>query len=161
MTSVGATTSIPETSAFFSSGGFSDVFLRPSYQSAAVSAYLARLGTTNAGLFNASGRAFPDLAAQGTDFEVFVGGQAFLISGTSCSSPLVAAMLALVNARLPRPLGFVNPLLYGAAAQAGVFNDVATGSNPGCGTAGFPALEGWDPVRATAVWCCAALTRLG
>lgn len=148
MTSVGATTDIPETSAFFSSGGFSNVFARPAYQAQAVAAYLKRLGTTNAGLFNTTGRAFPDVAAQGTDFEVFVGQQPFLISGTSCSSPLFAAMVSLVNAELlsagKRPLGFLNPFLYGAAA--GAFSDITTGSNPGCGTNGFPALEGWDPV---------------
>jgi tripeptidyl-peptidase-1 len=24
--------------------------------------------------------------------------------------------------------------------------DVTKGNNPGCGTAGFPAVEGWDPL---------------
>ena len=28
----------------------------------------------------------------------------------------------------------------------GSFNDVKTGSNPGCGTPGFPTAPGWDPV---------------
>lgn len=26
-----------------------------------------------------------------------------------------------------------------------MFNDVKDGSNPGCGTVGFPAASGWDP----------------
>jgi tripeptidyl-peptidase-1 len=27
-----------------------------------------------------------------------------------------------------------------------VFNDITQGSNPGCGTQGFSAAKGWDPV---------------
>ena len=26
-------------------------------------------------------------------------------------------------------------------------NDIASGKNPGCGTEGFEAVRGWDPVR--------------
>ena len=29
---------------------------------------------------------------------------------------------------------------------ANIFNDVTEGDNPGCGTRGFPAAPGWDPV---------------
>ena len=29
---------------------------------------------------------------------------------------------------------------------AGVFNDITNGTNPGCGTDGFPTATGWDPV---------------
>jgi len=41
------------------------------------------------------------------------------------------------------PLGFLNPFLY---ANPDAFNDITTGSNPGCGTNGFEAAPGWDPV---------------
>ena len=49
------------------------------------------------------------------------------------------------------PRACLNPLLYQAAAAAGAgaaapFFDVVTGSNPGCGTSGFHASPGWDPV---------------
>lgn len=27
-----------------------------------------------------------------------------------------------------------------------VFNDITSGNNPGCGTNGFTATQGWDPV---------------
>jgi len=37
----------------------------------------------------------------------------------------------------------VNPVLY---ANPQVLNDVVNGGNPGCGTDGFQAVEGWDPV---------------
>ena len=65
-TAVGATTGTgPETAASLSAGGFSNFFSQPAYQSSAVSAYLQRLGSTNSGLFNSSGRAYPDVSAQG------------------------------------------------------------------------------------------------
>ncbi|CAL1707451.1 unnamed protein product [Somion occarium] len=147
MTSVGATTSVPETSASFSSGGFSNVFAQPSYQSSAVSAYLTRLGNTNAGKFTPTGRAFPDVAAVGDNVEIVFQGQAGLVAGTSCSSPIFASIISLINDRLiaagKSPLGFLNPFLY---ANPGAFNDITTGSNPGCNTNGFPATTGWDPV---------------
>ncbi|KAI0291167.1 family S53 protease [Multifurca ochricompacta] len=150
MTSVGGTTGIgPEVSASFSSGGFSNFFATPSYQSAAVSAYLTRLGSTNSGLFNASGRAFPDISAQGENVEIFNSGREGLVAGTSCSSPIFAAIIALLNDLLiaagKPPLGFLNPFLYSAAGTAAL-TDITSGSNPGCGTNGFPATPGWDPV---------------
>ncbi|KAI0675069.1 family S53 protease [Trametes maxima] len=148
MTSVGATTGVPETSASFSSGGFSNFFAQPSYQASAVSTFLNALGNTNSGKFNRSGRAFPDVAAQGDNVEIVVGGQFGLVAGTSCSSPIFASVVSLLNDELAAqgksPLGFLNPFLYSTGAAA--LNDITTGSNPGCNTNGFPARAGWDPV---------------
>jgi len=47
-----------------------------------------------------------------------------------------------------KPLGFVNPLLYKAAAITAVraFYDVVTGNNGYEDCAGFDAVPGWDPV---------------
>ncbi|KAJ7436000.1 family S53 protease-like protein [Mycena galericulata] len=144
VTSVGGTSGIIETAASFSSGGFSNYFGIPSYQSTAVAAYLNTLGSTNSGRFNRSGRGFPDLSAQATNFEI-VG----TVDGTSSSSPTVAAIIALLNDELiavgQPPLGFLNPLLYSAAGTAAL-NDIKTGDNPGCNTNGFPATTGWDPL---------------
>lgn len=150
MTSVGATTGIsPETAADFSSGGFSNIFAQPSYQASAVSAFLTELGSTNAGLFNSSGRAFPDISAQGENVEIVVGGETGTVAGTSCSSPIFASVISLLNDRLitagKSPLGFLNPFIYSEAGAAAL-NDITTGSNPGCNTNGFPAVTGWDPV---------------
>lgn len=50
---------------FVSGGGFSNIFARPSYQDAAVSAYLKKLGNKYEGFYNKSGRAYPDMAAIG------------------------------------------------------------------------------------------------
>ncbi|KAJ7457652.1 peptidase S8/S53 domain-containing protein [Mycena galericulata] len=136
MTSVGAVSGIPpsETAASFSSGGFSNVFTQPSYQTTAVQAYLTALGTTNAGKFTPTGRAYPDVSSQGVDFDIENGGKLEGVSGTSCSSPSFASVIGLINDRLiaagKAPLGFLNPL----------------GHNTGCNTNGFPAKAGWDPV---------------
>ncbi|EIW76284.1 tripeptidyl peptidase A [Coniophora puteana RWD-64-598 SS2] len=148
VTTVGATQNVPEVAASFSGGGFSNIFARPSYQDDAVSAFLTGLGDTYAGLYNASGRAYPDVSAQGVNFDIVLGGSHTGVSGTSCSSPAFAGVVALVNdARVAAgkaTLGFLNPLLYGAGA--GAFNDITSGNNPGCGTEGFSAGTGWDPV---------------
>ena len=42
-------------------------------------------------------------------------------------------------------LGFLNPWLYRNGALS--LNDIKSGFNPGCGTDGFEANAGWDPVR--------------
>ncbi len=40
-------------------------------------------------------------------------------------------------------MGFINPVLY---ANPQVLNDITSGTNPGCGTDGFTAVPGWDPL---------------
>jgi tripeptidyl-peptidase-1 len=100
-----------------------------------------------ANLFNASGRGFPDVAAYGENVTIITGGQLAPVAGTSCATPIFASVIALLNDRLiaagRSPLGFLNPWLY---ANAHGLTDITDGSNPGCGTMGFPAAVGWDPV---------------
>jgi tripeptidyl-peptidase I len=57
-------------------------------------------------------------------------------------------MVALVNDRLiaaGKPaLGFLNPFLYN---NTQIFTDITAGlPNAGCGTGGFNAIVGWDPI---------------
>ena len=149
LTSVGATTGIsPETAASLSGGGFSNIFARPSYQDNAVTTYLNALGTTYSGKYNQTGRAYPDVSTQGQHYVIVANSTGWLVDGTSASSPTFAGVIALLNnARIAAGkslLGFLNPALY---ANPGIFNDITSGSNPGCGTDGFPARAGWDPVR--------------
>ncbi|KAL9114175.1 MAG: hypothetical protein Q9227_001947 [Pyrenula ochraceoflavens] len=165
VTSVGATRYVePEVAVSFSSGGFSDRFPRPSYQDAAVSAYLEGLGDTFAGLYNPEGRGFPDVAAQGVNFAVFDKGRSVGISGTSASAPAFAGIVADLNSvRLSAgmsPLGFLNPWLYGTASTG--FTDIVNGGSTGCTgvdqysglttpivpNASWKAVSGWDPVTA-------------
>jgi tripeptidyl-peptidase-1 len=144
-----------------SGGGFSSTSPQPAYQTGAVDAYLN--GSTgaqmpNAKNFNAAGRGYPDVAALAPDYYIAVNGQIGSASGTSCATPVVAGMLALLNAdraaRGQPNVGFANPLLYrlwaGAGnAAGGLFNDVTVGNNrcseAGCHCKqGFDAAKGWD-----------------
>ncbi|KAJ7780215.1 peptidase S8/S53 domain-containing protein [Mycena maculata] len=148
VTAVGGTTKVnPEVAVDFSGGGFSRYFAQPSYQTAAVSPFLTGLGTKFAGLYNATGRAYPDVAAAAEGFQVVISGRTESVAGTSCSSPTFAGVIALLNDFLisegKAPLGFLNPLIYTIPSG---FNDIVSGSNPGCGQAGFTAGVGWDPV---------------
>jgi tripeptidyl-peptidase-1 len=153
VTSVGSVKGIsPEVASGFSSGGFSNYFSQPSYQSSAVSSYLTSLGSTNEGLYIANGRAGPDVAAQGQSIPIFTEGGLALDQGTSASSPIFASMISLVNDRLiaaGKPaLGFLNPFIY---ANPHAFFDIINGSTPGAfpadcpQSAGWSAQAGWDP----------------
>ncbi|KAF8257822.1 subtilisin-like protein [Lactarius quietus] len=149
VTSVGGTIDhSPEAAVAFSSGGFSNYFRRQPYQDEAVAGYLQYLGNQYAGLYNVSSRAFPDISAQAYKFRYIFNGQHMYFYGTSCSSPAAAAVISLYNDyRISHgipALGFLNPWLYGGG-YAG-FNDIKSGSNPGCGTRGFSAIAGWDPI---------------
>ncbi|KAJ7052629.1 family S53 protease [Mycena amicta] len=119
----------------------------PDYQADAVAAFLKAQGTTNKGLFNASGRGYPDVSAQGENVQIVSGGTKEGVDGTSCSSPIFASVIGLINDQLIAagnpPLGFLNPWLY---ANPDMLNDVTTGSNPGCSAKGFSAVSGWDAV---------------
>ena len=63
----------------------------------------------------------------------------------------MAGIISLLNDyrlfRGKKPFGFLNPWLYGVGLAG--LNDIDEGSNPGCGTEGFKAVTGWDPVRPT------------
>ncbi|KAJ7089878.1 peptidase S8/S53 domain-containing protein [Mycena belliarum] len=148
VTTVGGTTRVPEVAVSFSGGGFSRYFAQPSYQAASVAPFLKNLGTKFSGLFNATGRAYPDVSAAANGFQVVIGGRTTSVGGTSASSPTVAGVVALLNDFLisegKPPLGFLNPLIYSTAKTG--FNDITSGSNPGCGQTGFTAGAGWDPV---------------
>lgn len=65
VTAVGGTVNVTEQAVFFSGGGFSRLFPQPSYQKTAVKGFLKSLGSEFKGLFNAGGRGYPDVAAQG------------------------------------------------------------------------------------------------
>ncbi|KAK4502120.1 hypothetical protein PRZ48_005543 [Zasmidium cellare] len=153
VTAVGGTRNIPdevvtwdETNSYVSGGGLSNYFPRPSYQDAVVERYLDEIGDLHAGLYNRSGRAFPDLAAQGYKYQIVYAGMTTFFGGTSAAAPAVAGVLTNVNDALLAagrpPLGFLNPWLYKNGRRA--FNDVKGGNIWGCNTSGFPAKEGWD-----------------
>jgi tripeptidyl-peptidase I len=134
----------------YSGGGFSNYFPRPDYQKAQVDAYLKNYPPSYASdIWNSSSRAFPDISANGANYVVAVDGAFSRVFGTSASAPVVGAMITNINdARLAigkKSLGFINPALY-SAKFASAYNDITNGTNPGCGTQGFNATKGWDPV---------------
>ena len=160
VTSVGATQVVPGASVtapeqacetvIYSGGGFSNVFPIPSYQSAAVAAYFETSGleyTPTQYNNSQTVRGFPDISANGADYVIAIGGTLSLIYGTSASSPTVGSIITLINEERASagkgPVGFLNPSLY---ANPGILNDITAGGNQGCGTAGFTAAAGWDPV---------------
>ncbi|KAH8984341.1 subtilisin-like protein [Lactarius akahatsu] len=71
------------------------------------------------------------------------------LSRLTANVQTVAGIISLLNDYLITngrpPLGFLNIRLY-HDGFAGL-NDITSGSNPGCGTDGFSAVPGWDPVR--------------
>ena len=146
-------------SLFAGSGGVSQVYARPAWQTGAG----VPAGDPNAPAQHH--RYLPDvsLAAAGHDgYLVMRGGGLYLIGGTSASSPAFAGLAAILAQYTGGRNGNLNPRLYSLAAQVpGAFHDVTSGTNavpcaggsPGCTatavgsvgvTAGYAAAEGYD-----------------
>jgi tripeptidyl-peptidase-1 len=143
---------------FASGGGFSNVSPMPSYQQAAVQAYLnnPNAALPPASYYNATSRAYPDVAALGSNVLIYQGGLE-PVGGTSCSAPEWAAVASILNQavikKTGKPLGFLNPWIYQtAAACSSCFHDITVGDNicteDGCSPSckGFKCTTGWDPV---------------
>jgi kumamolisin len=116
-----------------SGGGISDVFDPPPYQAGANLPNSANPGER-------VGRGVPDIAGDASPvsgYAVRVDGRDMVIGGTSAVAPLYAGLVALLKQKLGRPVGFLNPSLYGAAAEA--IQDITEGNN-GAYVAGI----GWD-----------------
>ncbi len=106
----------------------------------------------------------------GHNYAVYIGGAVEVVSGTSASAPVFAAVITLItDQRLlsgKAPLGFLNPALYALHARApAAFNDITKGNNrcaagapqgqegaATCCPNGFTAGKGWDPVSGLGRW---------
>jgi len=122
-------------------GGISARFPVPSYQ-------------TNAGLPNRNGsglagRGIPDIAGNASEnsgYMQFINGSSQAVGGTSAVAPLYAGLIALINANLGAPVGFINPDLY--KIGAGAIRDISGPPGPANksleGVTGYPAGPGWD-----------------
>jgi len=131
-----------------------------SWQKDAVESYLfSGVELPNYKNFNPFGRAYPDLSAVGHSCPTYIGGYLSGVDGTSCSAPVVAGLLSLVNDHLWEnkrlKLGYANPLIYDIAKTCdGCFNDITHGYNwcteeECCDNSteyGFSATDGYDPV---------------
>ena len=107
-------------------GGYSTVFQRPAWQAAVVTQ---------------SGRGVPDVAGNAdpeSGYHILVDGQHEVAGGTSPAAALWAGLIVLLNQKLNRRLGFVNPLLYSIDPSRG-FRDITMGNN-----GSYTANYGWD-----------------
>ncbi|OTB03826.1 hypothetical protein M426DRAFT_59567, partial [Hypoxylon sp. CI-4A] len=150
VTAVGATgNTLPLEAAEFSTGGFSNYFARPEWQKDVVDEYITALNGSHKGLYNESGRAFPDISAAGTNYVIQVGGYETDVLGTSASTPVVAALLALVNdSRLKagkNSTGWLNPVLYSSTVREAL-QDVTTGVSQNC-VFGDDKEPGWESIK--------------
>lgn len=162
VTSIGAVTNgqDPPKGADFSSGGFSNFFERPSWQDAAVEGYVKELDGFLDGYYNAKMRAVPDISAVGTQYNTIINGQPALLQGTSASTPVFAAMIALINdARVRKGknvLGWLNEKLYSDKVRE-VLQDITTGQSYSCvfsdgsKPGGWPAKTGYDTITGLGV----------
>ncbi|MES2222873.1 MAG: S53 family peptidase [Acidobacteriota bacterium] len=113
-------------------GGVSTVFPLPAWQQNANVP-----GATSGG----KGRGVPDVAgdaAPATGYSIEVDGQTEVVGGTSAVAPLWAGLIALLNQKLGKPVGFLNPQIYPLLGSA-AFRDITQGTN---GT--YKAAAGWD-----------------
>ncbi|KAF2090832.1 subtilisin-like protein [Saccharata proteae CBS 121410] len=151
---------------YSSGGGFSNIYPIPAYQASAVATFFAEHDPSypsysrltdnvteissfgdGGGIYNRIGRGIPDVAANGDNIAVYVGGDYELSGGTSASTPIFASIVNRINEERLNAgkgsIGFINPALY---ANPCILNDITNGTNPGCWTEGFSAVKGWDPV---------------
>ena len=134
----------------WSGGGFSysNYFTRPTYQDSAVNGYLnSGVALPPSDMWDSKGRAFPDVSAQGVNYQIVERGVKTGVSGTSAACPCFAGIVALINdhrlAAGKKALGFLNPFLY---QNADALNDITEGTNSNGHQYGFTATKGFDPV---------------
>lgn len=109
---------------------------------------LDSIGGLGDGCNKALTRGDPDIAALGYNVGIVVDGQTRTIGGSSVSSPIVVAPIALLNndrhQKDQGPMGWMNPRLY---SNPSTLTDITTGNTAGQfgnDTKYFPAKKGWD-----------------
>ena len=109
-------------------GGVSATFSAPPYQTAA-----GITGAADSGGTNHAGRGVPDVAAMvgysgsGSNDWFIANGVTYNFVGTSCATPLMAGLAAVLRSAFGRALGPYNTLLYELRDSA--FNDITAGNN--------------------------------
>jgi kumamolisin len=115
-----------------SGGGVSKVFSTPEWQSSAdVKSKTAQ-----------EGRGVPDVAGKAdmtTGYKMIVGGYNTTMGGTSSAVPMWAGLIARLNEKLRKNIGFLTPFLYGKNCTD-VLSDITEGNNG----AHYQAGPGWD-----------------
>jgi kumamolisin len=121
-------------------GGVSTYFVVPDYQSN----NNVKPVTVNSNPSGFAGRGVPDIAAvadPATGYNIRVDGENMVIGGTSAVAPLMAALIARINQKLGRNVGFIHPSLY----KFNPATDIVIGNNDTVGGGmGYSAGIGWD-----------------
>ena len=130
-------------------GGVSDQFAQPTWQNnAGVGARAASQPAAAAGSAGSSGgqwRGVPDVAGNAdpvTGYQIYSGGKAQVVGGTSAVAPLWSALIARLAQATGKRFGLIQPLLYaGVSPGADVpgFRDITSGNN-----GAYAAGPGWD-----------------
>jgi kumamolisin len=113
-------------------GGVSDIFDPPAWQAWADVPAAANLDAR-------VGRGVPDVAGQVGFYTLVRDGGTILWGGTEAVPPLYAGLVALMDAALGEPVGYLNPNLY-TLEEGYVFRDINDGVSNGAYTSG----PGWD-----------------
>jgi kumamolisin len=122
-------------------GGVSARFALPSWQASA--GVPARAGGNGSGGW--PGRGVPDVAGNAdptTGYQIYSGGQAQVVGGTSAVAALWSALIARLAQATGQRFGLMQPLLYAGVSPATDvpgFRDITSGNN-GVYSAG----PGWD-----------------
>ncbi|HEV8582706.1 MAG TPA: S53 family peptidase [Thermoanaerobaculia bacterium] len=114
-------------------GGYSQVFDLPDWQEK------KGIGAGQ------SGRGFPDVAAKAdilTGYDCVVTDLDLPMGGTSASAPMWAALVALINETLGRPVGLLTPLLYTDAFAAALRDITESGGGTCAPTPGWDSCTG-------------------
>lgn len=130
-------------------GGVSAVIKRPAWQSG--------ITIKSVNPHAIVGRCIPDIAANAdwdaSPYLLVVDGGAQGNGGTSAASPLVAALVALMNEKLGKRLGYLTPRLYQAAPGGTTetigamgCTDIVSGNNKTAHAGGYSAGKGYDAV---------------
>ena len=133
-------------------GGVSDHFAVPSFQAnagvparAARSAAVSGAEAVSGAAAAAVGRGVPDVAGNAdpvTGYQVFSGGQAQVVGGTSAVAPLWAALVSRLAEATGQRFGLIQTLLYAGISPGTAvdgFNDITSGNN-----GAYAAGRGWD-----------------
>lgn len=94
------------------------------------------------------GRGVPDVTGNAdpdSGYPIVYAGKTIVVGGTSAVAPLWAGLIARINQKLGKPVGYFNPLLYGKLGTSGSFHDIVQGNNDTSGhVGGYSAGKGWD-----------------
>ncbi len=121
-------------------GGVSDIFAIPAWQdTAGIPVSANGGGHRGRGVPDVAGNADPD-----SGYTITFDGTTEPVGGTSAVAPLYAGLVALLNASLGEPVGYLNPRLYSLRGGV-VFQEVDDGvSNASGGAPGYTSGPGWN-----------------